>query len=30
MRKSDRNQSGFGMLVDGFGIPWEVACEQPA
>jgi PhnB protein len=22
--------SGFGMLVDRFGIPWVVNCEQPA
>lgn len=22
--------SGFGMLVDRFGIPWMVNCQQPA
>jgi PhnB protein len=22
--------SGFGMLVDRFGVPWMVNCEQPA
>ncbi|HEU4600581.1 MAG TPA: VOC family protein [Steroidobacteraceae bacterium] len=21
---------GFGMLIDRFGIPWEINCEQPA
>jgi PhnB protein len=20
---------GFGMLIDRFGIPWEINCEQP-
>ena len=22
--------AGFGVLVDRFGVPWEVNCEQPA
>jgi PhnB protein len=22
--------SGFGMLIDRFGVPWEISCEQPA
>jgi PhnB protein len=22
--------AGFGMLVDKFGVPWMVNCEQPS
>ena len=22
--------AGFGMLVDRFGVPWMVNCEQPS
>ena len=25
-----RRAAGFGMLVDRFGVPWMVNCEQPS